>query len=320
MRAIPWFILFAACDRTPPSTDGSTSLDAPVGDDDTDTDDTDTDDTDDTDTAPCDETVDADGDGSNDCDDCNDDDPLVFPGASERCNDADDDCDGAALPDEVAFDCTACDTAGFWQLTQGLQGNGLVGALHTLTEGQSCSDYSTATQFMFVELDNHGGEVECVYTGRTTPITGNEKPDATDMNTEHSWPQSLGAEQEPARCDVHHLYPTDSDTNNTRANYPFGEVVTDTAPIDGGSRFGNDASGDRVFEPRDVHKGNVARSMLYFAMRYGYTLSSDELALYRAWSTLDPVDQTEIDRTLGIAAQQGVENPYVVCPWLVDSL
>lgn len=311
MRALPWFLLFAACDRTPPATDGGWSPSDASGDDD---------DGDDDDDSPCDTSEDADGDGANACDDCDDADPLTFPGAIERCDGADNDCDDAPDPDELAFDCAACDAAGFWQATRGLQGAALVEALHALTETQSCRDYSEETDFMFIVLDNHGGEVECVYTGRTTPIVGGDKPDATDMNTEHSWPQSLGAEQEPAKCDIHHLYPTDADTNNTRANHPFGEVVSDAAPIDGGSRFGDDASGNTVFEPRDAHKGNVSRSMVYFAMRYGYTLSDQELSLYRSWSALDPVDSAEVERTLGIADRQGVENPYVVCPWLVDAL
>ncbi len=43
----------------------------------------------------CDGDIDQDGDGVLGRDgDCDDDDPLVFPGADERCNDADDDCNG----------------------------------------------------------------------------------------------------------------------------------------------------------------------------------------------------------------------------------
>ncbi len=48
----------------------------------------------DTDTAAPECDLDADLDGSCAADDCDDDDADVFPGADERCNDADDDCDG----------------------------------------------------------------------------------------------------------------------------------------------------------------------------------------------------------------------------------
>lgn len=215
-------------------------------------------------------------------------------------------------------DCDACEAGGLWPPPTS-SGDALVAELHALTDTHFCSDYGPATEWMFVVLDNVADTVECVYTGRTTQVIG-AKPDATDMNTEHTWPQSLGADKFPAECDLHHLYPTDSDTNALRGNWPFGEVVEDDASVDGGSRFGTDADGDTVFEPRDVHKGNVARSMLYFAMRYGYPLSSGELALYQAWHASDPVDDTEVARSLAIFDRQGGANPYVVCSGLVERL
>lgn len=47
---------------------------------------------------------DADGDGSPDGDDCDDADPEVYPGAPERCNGLDDDCDGAVEPNCMTTD------------------------------------------------------------------------------------------------------------------------------------------------------------------------------------------------------------------------
>jgi hypothetical protein len=48
---------------------------------------------------------DADGDGFVAAEDCNDDDPAVFPGAREACDEVDNDCDGEI--DETAFDAVA---------------------------------------------------------------------------------------------------------------------------------------------------------------------------------------------------------------------
>lgn len=217
------------------------------------------------------------------------------------------------------LDCAACDAAGFLAPTENLAGDALVEVLHDLTQNHDCNSYSAESDFLFVELDGADGDVECVYTGRVTDVNG-DKPANDDMNTEHSWPQSLGAGQNPARCDLHHLYPSDSWTNSVRGNLPYGLVVTDTNTVEGGSRVGTDADGRRVFEPRDSHKGNVARSMVYFAMRYDHDLSTSETALYRAWSASDPVDAAEIARTNVIAERQGAPNPYVLCSWLVDQL
>ncbi|MEZ4238680.1 MAG: endonuclease [Myxococcota bacterium] len=334
MRSLPLLLLALACRRPPPDTDGpakDTVTDGVVTDTDTDTvTDTDTDTVTDTPTTPP-ETgtagsdtgtagcagIDADGDGVDACTDCDDADPETWPGAPERCDERDNDCDGSPLPDEGPA-CAACDAAGLWLSTRELSGDPLRTELVALTAAHTCSDYSTETTFMFVDLDNDNGEVECVYTGRRTPIVGGQKPDPTDMNTEHSWPQSQGAGSPPAQCDLHHLYPADADTNNARANYPFGEVNIVDESFDGGSLLGLDLAARTVFEPRDVHKGNVARSMAYFAMHYGYTLSASDVALYQSWSLLDPPDQAEIDRTLAISARQGAPNPYVLCPDLLD--
>jgi len=267
--------------------------------------------------SPCD--VDGDGDGVDACDDCDDNDATTFPGAEERCDGRDNDCDGAPLPEEAELACVPCDDAGWWNATRGLTGDSLIDELHGLTEPQACFDYGAATNFLFLELDADGSEVECVYTGLRYSIANGE-PDPADMNTEHTWPQSIGAGSLPARCDLHHLFPTNAVANSQRSNHPFGEVSVDTASIEGLARLGNDAQGKLVFEPPDAHKGNVARAMLYFATRYGHTLSNDETSLYQAWSTLDPVDDAEMDRTWMIADEQGVANPYVVCPWLPAEL
>lgn len=279
------------------------------------------------DTAPGDcASVDADQDGANACDDCDDTDPQRFPGAIERCDGLDDDCDGALVEGEVdadgdnQMDCAVCDQAGFWLPTRGLTGADLIAALEVLIDPLVCLDYSAATTFMFTELDKDpaSSEVECVYTGRRI-VVGNDKPDATDMNTEHTWPQSLGAEQIPAKCDLNHLFPTDSDANSKRGNSPFGVVTGAVTWQEGGSKLGSGAAG-LVFEPRDVHKGNVARAMLYFAHQYGYALTAEEIALFKSWHAVDPVDDHEAARTLWIGAEQGSANPFVACPEMVDAL
>ncbi|GAB4369774.1 MAG: hypothetical protein Kow0042_11630 [Calditrichia bacterium] len=202
--------------------------------------------------------------------------------------------------------------------------------------------YSQARIFMFTDLDNHNDSVTCVYTGyrifldhtSSDPI---QQALAAGINTEHTWPQSLGATGQ-AKSDLHHLFPTRDFVNADRGNDPFSEIPdaeTDrwyrlnlyqssipTAYIEEYSEKDFDLS---RFEPREDHKGNVARAMFYFYTMYKDQANAQDPTYFplqketlRAWNTLDPVDSLEIQRTLRIAAQQdGKPNPFILDTTLI---
>ena len=264
--------------------------------------------------------------------DCNDGDAAVFPGARERCDGIDNDCDGAAHAGEIdsdgdgTLDCAACDTAGLWPDADSVTGAGQLEAL--LAPGfasGSCQDYPAARTFLFLVLDNDEGTVEGIYTGRGFEI-GQAVPDWDDVNTEHAWPRSDGADIEPRECDLHHLFVSAAEANVRRGNAPFGLVTQATSWSEGGSTLGEDDLGQAVFEPRDAVKGDIARAVLYFSVRYrddvsvAAQLDADRLAIFRAWHEADPPTRAEQQRTLRIAEEQGAANPFVACPSLVGAL
>ena len=273
---------------------------------------------------PCDER-DADDDGINACDDCDDARSEAFPGAPEQCNGLDDDCDGDLDPSEVDAnsddlpDCWACDEAGYFELVRDTSDGDLDDVLADEMAGLRCN-YSDTGTWMFTRLDIDDGEVECVYTGRRTPVNGVRPDSNNDMNIEHTWPQSQGAGDLPMKCDLHHLFPSDVDANTARANHPFGLVANVDGFNEGGSRLGRDGRGDTVFEPRDAHKGDVARAMLYMSLEYGWTLPAAQRELFVTWAAEDPADEADIDRSLRIGEQQAFANPLVVCPTTVERL
>lgn len=245
-------------------------------------------------------------------DDCDDADPDVFPGAPERCNGRDDDCDGETLWED-GDECADCEAAGWFAALVAAAPEDRRDTIQARLENVRC-DYSTATRQMFTQLDKDAGRVTGVYTGQQVEV-GTEKPDPNTMNTEHTWPQSEGADRPPAKCDLHHLYPTMSTANTARGSLPFGEVDTDIRWSEGGSK----ASATH-FEPRDVHKGNVARAMLYFSLRYETELDPDQRALFLQWSEADPVTTGDLNRSATIARWQGSPNPFVVCAMADDDL
>lgn len=154
----------------------------------------------------------------------------------------------------------------------------------------------------------------------------NQIPANEVVNIEHTWPQSRFSGRHPKdvqKADLHHLFPTDSQLNAIRGNHNFGEVVKDKQQLkcNSGARFGSDTkSGRDIFEPPQDHKGNVARALFYFSVRYDLPIDPIEEAYLRKWNKEDPVDEEEARRNEEIFKQQGNRNPFVDFSEIVDSI
>lgn len=199
---------------------------------------------------------------------------------------------------------------------EGLMGSALAQALRDDHRHRQYS-YDDARNFLFETVDNVNGEVECVYTG--TRIMTEVRPDGSVMNTEHSWPQSRGADILPQRSDLHHLFPTVPGANTRRSNNYFG-VVTTVDWEEGGSKLGFDASGEKRFEPRDAQKGNTARALFYYSIVYDSPIEPFEEQVLRQWHEADPVDQQERTRNQKISSIQLSRNPFIDYPDLVERI
>ncbi len=186
--------------------------------------------------------------------------------------------------------------------------------------------YVVARDSMFMSYDNEkvNGQgaavntIECVYTGRkaTGYIDRTDCQTNFSFNTEHTFPQGFFNSLEPMRADLYHLYPTDDLANNIRASLPFG-IVSNPTWQQGGSK--GDAS---TFEPRDLHKGRVARAMMYFVMRYqNYTgFMTAQEGILRQWHQQFPVDNRELVRSNKIALLQLNRNPFVDYPQFIERI
>jgi len=175
-------------------------------------------------------------------------------------------------------------------------------------------EYKEARHILFSSLDNFGGTVCDVYS--STCISTRDIPDPSRFNTEHSWCQSWGATG-TAKSDLHHLYPVRSDLNSRRNNFPFCEVLNSSWEEDG-SVFGKSYSGTTCFEPPNWHKGELARAMLYFAVRYSREIDPEQEAFFRKWNEEYPVSNKEYQRNEGIYGFQGNRNPFILHPSFVN--
>ena len=192
-----------------------------------------------------------------------------------------------------------------------LSNDELIHQLHRLVDNHHSIGYREARTEMFGNLDNFDGYVECIYTGRK--LKTNKIPDPSNMNCEHTWPQSQGATG-VARTDMHHLFCTDSKSNSIRSSLPFGHVNNSTWSNGGSSR------GNGNFEVRKENRGNTARAKFYFAIRYGKRIGSKEESALKQWHNEDPVDDAERARNAGIEETQKNRNPFIDHPEFVGQI
>lgn len=157
---------------------------------------------------------------------------------------------------------------------------------------------------------------------RSHPPAPGRIPNPQVVNAEHTWPQShfnRSFPKELQKSDLHSLYPVDSRVNSSRSNSPFGEVDSVTSQICPASKKGiSTISGRRVFEPPETHKGNVARAIFYFAIRYNMDIDPEQEKYLRDWHDADPVDLQEKDRNQRVFDSQGNRNPFIDHPRLVE--
>lgn len=193
----------------------------------------------------------------------------------------------------------------------------------TLKNHSPLTSYGVAREHLFgtlhLQQDSRGYFVKDVYCGTKfrEKIGPGSIPNHEKVNTEHTWPQSRFNRSENKsfqKSDLHHLYPTDSRANSRRGNYNFanlngGQIAHSKCPL---SRVGNISGTSRDgFEPPEEHKGNVARALFYFSLRYDIPIADFEEVVLRQWNWLDPVDDQERARNEAISLIQGNRNPFV---------
>ncbi|MET7637956.1 endonuclease [Streptomyces sp. NPDC005438] len=179
--------------------------------------------------------------------------------------------------------------------------------------------------------DNSSNVIE-LYSGESVS-KDNNGGGSGQWNREHVWAKShgdFGTATGPG-TDVHHLRPADVTVNSTRGNKDFdegGEEV-EGAP---GNYTDNDS-----FEPRDEVKGDVARMILYMAVRYegndsypdlepndevenGKNPLHGRLSVLKEWNEADPPSDFEKNRNEVIFEQfQKNRNPFIDHPeWVAD--
>jgi len=203
--------------------------------------------------------------------------------------------------------------------------------------------YQTSDRDYFYENDatildlyseKPGGTDSYTYSAtNTSDRCGNYSSEGDCYNREHLMPQSVFDENLPMVSDPHHIIPTDGKVNGMRSNFPFGVVSNPTWTSTNGSKLGNNTTpgySQKVFEPIDEFKGDIARCIMYFGVRYQNTVGNYTHAMLNGtnqqvfsdwflpvllqWHQQDPVSDREIARNNAIYDYQGNRNPFIDHP------
>lgn len=110
-------------------------------------------------------------------------------------------------------------------------------------------------------------------------------------------------------ADLHNLTVSIGELNADRSNYRFGMLPN--SPQQHGQCTSKVDFKQRIFEPRNEAKGQIARINFYMADQYNLRLSEQQQKLFMAWSKQYPVSQWERTRDQRIAQIMGHHNPFV---------
>lgn len=182
-------------------------------------------------------------------------------------------------------------------------------------DGSSPSSYSITTSYCQVVISNDN-------VSASDPLAPMNIPDHTVINAEHTWPQSLFSKKfskDTQKSDLHILLPELSSINSQRGNHPFGVVTSAANSRCAGAALGKSASGRTVFEPRNEVKGDVARALFYFSVRYKMPIDPEQESTLRQWHQLDPVTPQEEWHNEQVFLIQKNRNPFVDSPeWVLQ--
>ena len=282
----------------------------------------------------------------------------------------------------IHFTISSGNTSGYYSSVNTSSAEQLRCSLHLLIRGHTAYPYSGSGTNTWTILETaqaspgNPGKILDVYKNRlyntVSDRAGGGGGGGITYNREHTWPNSLGFPSNTGNLglpnapytDTHMLWLSDTQFNSDRGSKPYancpvpascGERTTEpNGGVGGGSGVypGNSNwVNNNSFETWNHRKGEMARAIMYMAIRYeggtdptsGQTEPNLELTDNRslivggsnynapaymglmsdllAWSAGDPPDAAEVTRNDVIQTFQGNRNPFVDHPeWATSTL
>lgn len=227
-----------------------------------------------------------------------------------------------------------------------------LGVFYNQTDLDKYYDHDASNSTIFLDIYSEIPTGPDAYEYTLANGIGSANAEGQGWNREHMMPQSTFDSNYPMYSDLFFVVPTDARINQLRSNYPYGMAgTTNYYTFTNGSKISKNATANsgytgRVYEPINEFKGDVARSLLYFATRFegklnsfnffnGSSAANDKspldgteeksfenwyIAMLIQWNNQDPVSQREIDRNNAVFAIQKNRNPFIDHPEWVNQI
>ena len=187
-----------------------------------------------------------------------------------------------------------------WQMYEITDRDWAKSPANEITYGTYDETTNTITGYVYGSSDSDSKNnpyVHALYNNRNldnqAKAWGNHNQDGWGINQEHIWAKSHGFDTKGsdgsggARGDPMHLWAGNGWANHEHSNYFFAYVDKNRSYSDAGEKYqtayGNltgysltVGGEEKVFEPQDSDKGDIARAIFYMAARYNYYSGSDE--------------------------------------------
>lgn len=261
--------------------------------------------------------------------------------------------------------------SGYYNGTTGLTGYALKTKLHEITATKNVNwgygdlpnyynqtdldqyyDHGSSNTTILLDIYSEIPAGPDAYEYTSANLISTSGAEGLGYNREHAIPQSTFNSNYPMYSDLHFVIPTDARINQLRSNYPYGignstihHTFSNTSKI-ANSAIPNYVYTNRVYEPLNEFKGDIARMLLYFAVRYEDKLpvfnhstninpaidrspfdgtaerafDPAYISMLIQWHTQDPVSQREINRNNAIYAIQNNRNPFIDNPQWVNTI
>ena len=187
--------------------------------------------------------------------------------------------------------------------------------------------YKTTIMSQFEVKDTLNGQsyVTCCYSGENKvfndPFDWSENDFSREHTYAHSWMPTFPCDdpEQEEYADQHNLFPANLPNANTpRSNLPLEDITGSTVFTYLEGSVGYNDNNQLVYEPRESHKGNAARAIMYMATCYNgingsnWSIPSNQGPVtLRNWHFNDLPDNYEIARHEFIYNLQGNRNPFI---------